>query len=270
MKSKIKMKLVPLTALALSVYLSISGHAASLPHGAPCVKGEAYNWYCVHTKNETVPTLDPSFSFIEEYGGYYVDKTADAGCKTIYLTFDAGYENGNVEKVLDVLKSKGVRGSFFILENLALKNGELVKRMADEGHLVCNHTATHRDISTMSSIDDLRCELDRLNDAVKENCGVEVAKFFRPPEGRFNEKDLEWASSLGYKTVFWSFAFADWDNNKQPEPAAALKKILDGAHPGEILLLHPTSSTNAVILADLIDALTSRGYVFKTLDEMPE
>ena len=230
--------------------------------------GMTYSWYCRHCENETVPPLDGSMSFVEQYDAYYVDRSATPLNKTIYLTFDAGYENGNVEKVLDTLRDKGVRASFFILENLAKRNPDLVKRMADEGHLVCNHTAAHRDMTTVGSYEEFVSELDRLNDAVKENTGVDVSKYFRPPEGRFTEDTLKWAEDAGYKTIFWSFAYADWDNNRQPDCASSLEKILRGAHPGEILLLHPTSSTNASILGTLIDSLTERGYVFKTLDSL--
>ena len=235
---------------------------------AASAHGMTYSWYCKHCENETVPPLDTQMSFIEKYDGCYVDHGASGQNKTIYLTFDAGYENGNVEKILDTLREKGVKGSFFILENIAKRNPELVKRMADDGHLVCNHTAIHRDMTTVTSYEEFVSELDRLNDAVKENTGVTVAKYFRPPEGRFTEETLKWADEAGYKTVFWSFAYADWDNNRQPEPKSAIEKILRGAHPGEILLLHPTSSTNAAILAELIDKLGERGYVFKTLDQL--
>ncbi len=227
-----------------------------------------YNWYCGHVKNQETPTIDSQFAFIEKYDAYYIDKNASKENKTVYLTFDAGYENGNVEKVLDVLKEKGVKGAFFILENIAKKEPGLIKRMADEGHTVCNHTALHRDMTTVSSKEDFEAELERLNKCVKECCNVDVSEFYRPPEGRFNESNLEWASELGYKTVFWSFAYADWDNEHQMRPDDALEKIVDGAHPGEVLLLHPTSSTNAAILSELIDRYRNMGYTFSTLDEL--
>ncbi len=230
--------------------------------------GITYSWYCKHCDNEAIPPLDAQMSFIEKYGGFYVDHSASGQNKTIYLTFDAGYENGNVEKILDTLREKEVKGSFFILENIAKRNPALVKRMAEDGHLVCNHTALHRDMTTVTSYGEFVSELDRLNDVVKEKTGGTVAHYFRPPEGRFTEETLKWADEAGYKTVFWSFAYADWDNNRQPDPSSALEKILRGAHPGEILLLHPTSSTNASILGELIDRLRERGYVFKTLDQL--
>lgn len=235
---------------------------------AVSASGNTYNWYCKHCENENVPPVDGEMSFIEDYNGVYVDHDSSSDNKTVYLTFDAGYENGNVVKILDTLDEKGVKGTFFILENLVIREPELVKRMAENGHLVCNHTAVHRDMTTVKSFGEFKAELERLERAARDYAGVEVAKYFRPPEGKFNEQTLKWAMDAGYKTVFWSFAYADWDNNKQPAPSSALEKIMRGAHPGEILLLHPTSSTNAAILGDLIDALSSRGYTFKTVDEM--
>ena len=227
-----------------------------------------YNWYCMHTKGETVPDLDPSFSFIKDHNCIYIDKDPDAGEKTVYLTFDAGYENGNVATVLDVLKDKDVQGAFFILENIAEREPELIRRMADEGHLVCNHTAKHLDMTKVGSKEDFASELKRLEDKVFEATGVSVAKFYRPPEGCFNEDNLRWADELGYRTVFWSFAYADWDNEHQMPQNDAFRKIVDGAHPGEIMLLHPTSSTNAAILGKVIDRFKEMGYTFRRIDRI--
>ena len=139
--------------------------------------------------------------------------------------------------------------------------------MADEGHLVCNHTYTHKDM-TGKNVVLLEGELCRLETACKDLCGVEVAKYFRPPEGKFDTAMLEEAQRLGYKTVFWSFAYADWDNQKQPDTEAAKKKVLDNIHNGAVILLHPTSATNAAILPDIIASLKSQGYRFGTLHEL--
>ena len=186
----------------------------------------------------------------------------------IYLTFDAGYENGNVEKILDTLKDKEVRGAFFVLGNLVTSNTDLVKRMADEGHLVCNHTYHHRDMSKYTDKAEFALELTSLEDAYRKLTGREMSKYYRPPEGRFTEQNLKLAQEMCYSTVFWSFAYADWDNNKQPSAEYALKKILSNVHNGAVILLHPTSSTNAKIMPQLIDSLKSSGYRFGTLDEL--
>jgi len=231
---------------------------------------EAQSWYCVRNKQHKQPQLDANMQYIEKYNGYYIDRKHGDDCvdKVVYLTFDAGYENGNVEKILDVMKSRDVRGAFFVLGNLVTKNTSLVERMASEGHLVCNHTNGHPDMTTKESIDEFKCELDALENIYKEHTGREIAKYFRPPEGRFNEQTLSYANELGYKTVFWSFAYADWDNNAQMTPSVAKQKILDNMHNGAVILLHPTSSTNAAILGDVIDELKAQGYRFGTLDEL--
>ncbi len=231
---------------------------------------ETHNFYCVRNKEHKQPRIDSNMSFIEKYDGYYIDKkhsdTSDE--KVVYLTFDAGYENGNIEKILDVLKEENVTGAFFILGNLANKNPELVCRMADEGHIVANHTKSHKDMTTVDKLEDFEAELKAMECLYQEVTGKELSGYYRPPEGRFDERSLEYASSLGYKTIFWSFAYADWDNQKQPSADAAKKKIFDNIHNGAIILLHPTSSTNAAIMSDVIRTLKADGYRFGTLDEL--
>lgn len=230
------------------------------------------SWYCVRAKDHKQPRADAALSYVEQYGGYYIDhRHTDPAAedKVVYLTFDAGYENGNVAKVLDTLKAAEVVGAFFILGNLPEAEPDLVRRMAEEGHLVCNHTFTHKDM-TGNAVSGLEGELSRLETACRELCGVEVSKFFRPPEGKFDRGMLTEVQRLGYKTVFWSFAYADWDNGKQPDPAAAKQKILDNIHNGAVILLHPTSATNAAILGDVIATLKADGYRFGTLFELTE
>lgn len=231
----------------------------------------AQGWYFKKTKDHTQPILDGNLCFIEDYNAYYVDK---AHCdyndkeKVIYLTFDAGYENGNIAKIMDIMKAENVQGSFFILENLVDRNRDLVKRMNSEGHLICNHTANHPDMTKYTNIDDFKKELDELSDSCKSKLNIDVAPFFRPPEGKFNETTLKFAKELGYTTVFWSFAYADWDNNNQICPETALEKLKSGTHNGEILLLHPTSATNAAILSDYIHYLKDNGFRFALLSEL--
>jgi peptidoglycan-N-acetylmuramic acid deacetylase len=206
---------------------------------------------------------------INQYNGVYLDKQHSDGCddKVVYLTFDAGYENGNVEKILDVLNREQVTGAFFILGNLIKRNPELVLRMADEGHLVCNHTFHHKNITTLTDTE-LYDEISSLEAAYQELTGKEMSKYFRPPEGVFDAKSLQYLNEHGYKTVFWSFAYADWDNHKQMNPDHAKKKIMDHIHNGEVMLLHPTSATNAQILGAVIQEIKSLGYRFGSLDEL--
>ena len=228
----------------------------------------AHNWYVVNNDEHKVPELEGQMRFIEKYDGYYANKHVKEGDKVIYLTFDAGYENGNVAKILDALKKHNAHGAFFILENIIRRNGDVVQRMVDEGHLVCNHTTNHPDMTNITDKRMFAKQLAGIDATFNELTGREMAKVYRPPEGRFSEQNLEFAKSLGYKTVFWSFAYADWDNNKQPDPDKALSKILDHIHNGGILLLHPTSATNAEIMDSLLTRLEEEGYRFGSLEEL--
>ena len=232
-------------------------------NASPTAADGSYSWYFKRTDDGSRPPVPPEMAFVTEHGGVFLGDDEPV----IYLTFDAGYENGNVEKILDVLKEENVPAAFFVLENLVTRNTDLVKRMAEEGHLVCNHTARHGDMSAASKEEFIR-ELGTMERVCRVMTGSEIARYYRPPEGKFSRDNLMWAEEMGYRTVFWSCAYADWDNGRQMEPDAAKEKLLSGTHNGEVLLLHPTSSTNAAILADLIRAWRDMGYRFGTLDEL--
>ena len=231
---------------------------------------EEIGWYFKKNNEHKQPSLDAGVSFISNYSCYYVDKNHGDECtdKVIYLTFDAGYENGNIERILDTLKAKDVKAAFFVLGHLIEANTPIVKRMADEGHLVCNHTMTHKNMAKVSDRAVFEKELYGLEDLYSEKIGGEMAKFYRPPEGRFSEENLKILEEMGYKTVLWSFAYADWDNEKQMSPKTAKEKLINGTHNGEILLLHPTSKTNTDILGELIDVWRDMGYRFGSLNEL--
>ena len=233
------------------------------------ISAQECHWYCKRNKEHKQPICDSGFSFLESCGGIYIDKGHGDECeeKVIYLTFDVGYENGNVSKILDIMKEEGVVGSFFVLGNVIDRNPDLVLRMANEGHIVCNHTLNHPNLVGKSE-ETFENEVLGLENKYKELTGKEMAKFFRPPEGTFDREMLNRAQELGYRTVFWSFAYADWDNNKQMSEDEALKKILDNIHNGEIMLLHPTGETNAKIMRTLIRTLKEQGYSFATLDKI--
>ncbi len=249
------------TALAASLWLAVSGAPIAF-----ALSEQTYSWYFKPTRDGSKPQVIPEAAFISDYPVLYTEPTEE---KRIYLTFDAGYENGNVEKILDILKEKQVPGAFFILPQLAKENTALVCRMKEEGHLVCNHTASHRDMSLVTDFDTFKAELEKNESIFYEKTGMEMDKYYRPPEGRFSERNLDFAGQCGYKTVFWSLAYADWDNNKQMEPAKALSLILSRTHPGCVALLHPTSATNAVILGEYIDTLKAKGYTFCSLKDYP-
>lgn len=240
--------------------------ASGVIKGALPASSAPQNWYCKHMKSSARPPVPPEMSWVSEHNGYFLGKDE----KVIYLTFDAGYENGNVEKILDTLKAENVPAAFFILDNLVESNTELVKRMIDEGHTVCNHTAKHRDMTKVTTKEAFAEELGKMEQIYRDKTGAELSKYYRPPEGKFNEDNLVWADELGYKTVFWSFAYADWDNENQMSSENAISKIITNTHNGEVLLLHPTSKTNAEILPELIKQWRAMGYSFGTLDELTE
>lgn len=227
--------------------------------------GESFSWYCVRKPDHCRPEADCNMRFVEEYGGAYIGKNPDE--KVVYLTFDAGYENGNIARILDVLREHNAKGAFFVLDNIVRRDTALVKRMAEEGHLVCNHTSRHKNMTSLSR-EEFEREITSLEETLMTYAGIEIAKFYRPPEGRFSKENLEWAQEMGYRTVFWSFAYADWDNSKQPDPEKAKKLIFDNVHNGAVMLLHPTSKTNADILGDVLTELETQGYRFGTLDEL--
>lgn len=228
---------------------------------------ERINWFFKSKGDNSRPEILGGNDIAAQYGALYLGPEGD---KTVYLTFDAGYSNEHVEKTLDVLNEHSVKAAFFILPGIIKNSPDVVKRMADDGHLVCNHTTSHGDMSKVTNIEDFKAELNGLEAIYSELTGKEMEKYFRPPEGSFSVNTLKFCQELGYTPVFWSFAYADWDNSKQPETEKSKLKILNSAHDGMVLLLHPTSQTNAEILGDVITELKARGYSFGTLHELKE
>ena len=190
--------------------------------------------------------------------------------KVLYLTFDAGYENGSTEKILDILKRQQVPAAFFLVGNYIEKNADLVRRMVEEGHIVGNHTMHHCDMSKLTTKEAFARELQDLEDLYRETTGKELPKFYRPPQGIYSQENLKMAKELGYKTVFWSLAYVDWNNDAQPSQEEAFAKLLPRTHPGAVVLLHSTSKTNAQILEELIGKWKEEGYTFGTLEELFE
>ena len=225
-------------------------------------------WFCIRS-GEKQPPITNEERLISKYGGVSVDRGVndESSDKVIYITFDAGYDNGNTEKILDAMDKRGVKGAFFLLSNFVFKNPALTKKIADGGHTVCNHTSKHENISDYSKEMISEC-ISRLEAVYYDCTGVQMTKFFRFPEGKYSEKALKSLKELGYKPIFWSFAYEDWDNGKQPDLERAIKKILDNTHNGAIFLFHPTSATNAAIFPRLLDAWSEMGYRFGTLDEI--
>ena len=202
---------------------------------------------------------------LKAYDAAYI---GDTGEKVLYLTFDAGYENGCTARILDILKEKQVSAAFFLVGNYIEKNADLVRRMAQEGHIVGNHTMHHYDMSKLTDKSAFQKELTDLEGLYRETVGAEMPKFYRPPQGLYSEENLAMAKELGYQTVFWSLAYVDWNNDDQPSREQALSKLLPRTHNGAVILLHSTSRTNGEILGELIDAWKAEGYRFGTVEEL--
>ena len=223
------------------------------------------NWGLSFQEEGKAPVIDVDAEKLNSLGGYYL---GDESKKKIYLTFDAGYENGNTEAILDALKKHNVKAAFFLVGNYLETCPDLVKRMVEEGHLVCNHTYHHKDMSTLESQDEFLKELQDLESLYKEIIGTDMPKFYRPPQGKFCEEHLNWAKEKGYKTIFWSLAYVDWDEKKQPSKESAIEKLTQRVHPGAIVLLHSTSSTNGLIMDEILTKWEEMGYSFGELTEL--
>ena len=206
-----------------------------------------------HRRPEEPMTLEEKYSSL---GASWFVK----GNKTICLTFDEGYENGYTPSILDTLKEKKVKAVFFVTYDFAKDNGGLIKRMIDEGHVVGNHSYHHYSMDELDT-DTAKEEVSFLHDYIKDKFGYTIS-YFRFPKGEFSERALGIVQSLGYKSVFWSFAYTDWDPDSQPEEAASFTNICESTHDGEILLLHAVSKTNASILPKVIDDVRKQGYTF--------
>jgi len=202
---------------------------------------------------------------LQKYDAAYM---GDPNEKVLYLTFDAGYENGNTEKILDILKAHDVPAAFFLVGHYMEKNADLVRRMAEEGHIVGNHTMHHKDMSRIADKDAFSKELTDLETLFRDITGRELPKYYRPPQGIYSEENLKMAQELGYKTVFWSLAYADWNNDAQPTKEQAFQKLLPRTHNGAVILLHSTSATNAAILDELLTKWESEGYRFERIDKL--
>ena len=202
---------------------------------------------------------------LRQYDAAYL---GDPSKKVLFLTFDAGYENGSTEKILDTLKEQQVPAAFFLVGNYIEKNADLVRRMESEGHIVGNHTMHHKDMSKITDEAAFTKELQDLEKLYEDTVGKPMPKYYRPPQGIYSEDNLRLAQKLGYKTVFWSLAYVDWNNDSQPTREQAFAKLLPRTHPGAVILLHSTSKTNAEILGELIEKWKAEGYRFGTLEEL--
>jgi len=229
--------------------------------------GDELNWYYVGKgKDQIAEAPRESSDFLKENAAFYLGDTSN---KVLYLTFDEGYENGHTGKILDILKENQVPAAFFVVKPYITKEPELIKRMVNEGHIVGNHSVHHPSMAQIHDKEKFEAELKGVEDAYKEIIGQDMPKFFRPPMGKYSKESLQMTKDLGYKTVFWSFAYKDWLVNNQPAENYAVQKINKGAHPGSIMLLHAVSNTNTKVLETVIKTLKEEGYEFKSLNDLP-
>ncbi|OZU87743.1 delta-lactam-biosynthetic de-N-acetylase [Virgibacillus indicus] len=223
-----------------------------------------FGWGYKKNSDHQIPEVGKYQEMLEKFGAYYADFSGE---KNIYLTFDNGYEQGYTADILNVLKKEDVPATFFVTGHYVKSEPELVKRMAEEGHIIGNHSYHHPDFSVMT-MDAMKEELETLEAAVAKVSNQKELKYLRPPRGIFNEQTLKWSNDLGYIHVFWSIAFADWNVDKQKGWKYAYDQIMAQIHPGAIVLLHTVSSDNAESLQKLITELKKQGYSFKSLDDL--
>lgn len=223
------------------------------------------NWGLSFQTDGEPPIANASMEELARFDAYYAQNTTE---KVLYLTFDAGFENGNTPIILDALKKHNAPATFFVVGTYIESNPDLIKRMEKEGHIVGNHTYHHPDMTKLSSLSAFEKELKDVENAYNNVTGKEMTKFYRPPQGKYNENNLQMAKELGYHTFFWSLAYVDWQENNQPTKEEAFDKLLTRVHPGAIVLLHSTSKTNGEILDELLTKWEEMGYQFKSLDSI--
>jgi len=211
------------------------------------------------------PAGNATIDDLKQYNAYYASDTDE---KILYLTFDAGYENGNTPAILEALKKHQAPAVFFAVGNFIKDNPDLIKRMITEGHIVGNHTMTHPDMSQISSMESFQKELEGVEELYTSVTGEPMTKFYRPPRGVYSTENLSMAKELGYSTFFWSLAYVDWNVDAQPSHEEAFSKLTGRIHPGAVVLLHNTSKTNGEILDELLTKWEEMGYTFGKLEEL--
>lgn len=226
---------------------------------------DSEDWGLSFGEPGTQPAGNARAEDLARLDAYYVGGGEE---KIIYLTFDCGYENGNTEPILDALKKHGAAGTFFVVGHFLESAPGIVERMADEGHAVGNHTYHHPDMNSISDRETFQKELDDVAKLFRGITGRELSPYYRPPQGKCNAENLKTAQELGYSTVFWSLAYVDWNQDRQPSHTEAFDKLIGRIHPGAIVLLHNTSRTNGEIMDELLTKWEEMGYVFRPLSEL--
>lgn len=254
----------PQSENAVAAEVPISTEKKEPPAGWE-LKLASEDWGLSFGEAGTQPVGNASAEDLAWCDAYYV---GDDDEKIIYLTFDCGYENGNTEPILDALKKHDVQATFFVVGHFLETAPDMAKRMVTEGHTVGNHTYHHLDMPTISDQETFQSEMDDVADLFYDITGTKLSPYYRPPQGKCNVQNLEMAQKMGYHTIFWSLAYVDWDQDKQPGHEEAFDKLTSRVHPGAIVLLHNTSQTNGEILDELLTRWEEMGYSFGTLAEL--
>ncbi len=238
-----------------------------LPAAAPAVIPASGDWGLSFPTEGESPVGNATVEELAQYDAWYLGDTEQP---VIYLTFDCGYENGYTEPILDALAKHNAPAAFFVVGSMVESAPDIVRRMAEEGHIVGNHTYHHPDMSAIADEASFREELESLEALYRETTGQEMSHFYRPPQGKYSEENLRMAQALGYQTVFWSLAYVDWYVDNQPSAEQAFSKLLPRIHDGAIVLLHSTSKTNAEILDELLTRWEEMGFTFAPLTDLPQ
>ena len=258
-----KVSIVAVLFLVMNALGALTAKKAESVGVSALLHEKSENWGLGFGTEGKPPTGNASAEELKKYNAYFIGDTTQ---NTIYLTFDCGYENGNTEPILDALKKHDVKATFFVVGNFLETSPEIVKRMIAVG----NHTYHHLDMSSISSMDAFKKETQDVENLFEQITGTPITKFYRPPQGKYNIENLKMAQELGYHTFFWSLAYVDWYQDNQPDPQEAIEKLTRRIHPGAIVLLHSTSSTNAQILDELLNKWEDMGYSFHSLNELIE
>ena len=245
-------------AFALGSLLGILTGTLS-PTKETSASAQSASWGLSFQEEGKRPAGNATIDDLKQYNAYYASDTDDAG-----------YENGNTPAILDALKKHQAPAVFFAVGNFIKDNPDLIKRMIAEGHIVGNHTMTHPDMSQISSMESFQKELEGVEELYTSVTGEPMTKFYRPPRGVYSTENLSMAKELGYSTFFWSLAYVDWIQDQQPSKEEAFQKLIPRIHPGAIVLLHNTSSTNAAILDELLTRWEEMGYQFHSIKELTE
>ena len=261
----LRKKLLAGVALCVAAVIAIPLLCFGLSDQAQPAAAANTNWGLSFPENGKTPRGNATADFLKQYDAYYCGGSEE---KVIYLTFDAGYENGYTASILDTLKKHNAPAAFFVVGNYISTSPELVQRMVAEGHIVGNHTYHHPDMSKIGDLESFREEIESLEALYRETTGQDMPKFYRPPQGKYSEQNLKLAQQLGYHTLFWSLAYVDWYVDDQPTKEQAFAKLLPRIHPGAVVLLHSTSKTNAEILDELLTKWEEEGYTFAPLTDL--